>query len=177
MAETFTAEVRFLCPFCGAQCGASSQGDNPGVMHSMPMCERFEKTEDPAEFMAACNAALASRGRYARVAPVYREAYATHEAFRRLGFTPDQIFVHRNPAPLLDLMVVVVHHGAQFAVSVGRVEDDWKTQWGDMVELVRSDPDEAERMQIWESSRIASNTVGLLMSLAAKGIEPPLGTD
>jgi len=180
MAETFKPDVLFLCPFCGVKCGASSQGDTPGVMHAMPMCERFEKTADPVEFMAACNEAFrrsAPTGRYAGFEPAYLEAYATHEAFRRLGFSSDQIFVHRNPAPLLDLMVVVRHHGTQFAVSVGRVEDDWQTRWGDMVALVRSDPGDHDLRHIWESSLISRHTVGLILDLEAKGIEPPLGKD
>lgn len=55
MSELFKPEVVFLCPFCGAKCAASAEGENAGVLHAMPQCPRFEKS-DPIQFLAACNA-------------------------------------------------------------------------------------------------------------------------
>ena len=50
--ETFKADVEFTCPFCKAHCAASLEAG--GVVHEMPMCERFEKL-GPVEFLKAVN--------------------------------------------------------------------------------------------------------------------------
>lgn len=47
--------LTFRCPFCGGQCATT---DKPlGVLHSLPLCERFGALE-PVEFLHAVNVTL-----------------------------------------------------------------------------------------------------------------------
>lgn len=48
------AGATFECPFCGGQCATT---DPLGVLHSFPLCERFNSLE-PVEFLHAVNVAL-----------------------------------------------------------------------------------------------------------------------
>jgi hypothetical protein len=109
----------------------------------------------------------------AEYAAPFREGWAVHEAFRRLGFPPDSIHVHKNPSPDDNLCVVLRHIGKQFAVTVGKVTDDWEAEWTAFAQSVNSHGfTEAELYDVWDGSFVANNTVSLLLGLKAKGIEP-----
>jgi len=57
MGETLRTLVSFVCPFCGAVASAVEQeSGEPGIVHPVPMCVRFEAME-PDEYMRAVNAA------------------------------------------------------------------------------------------------------------------------
>lgn len=107
------------------------------------------------------------------------EALAAHETLRKLGFTPDQIFIHQNPPPMLDIAVVLRHQGKQFAITVGRyVADDWLAKWKELVELFNSRRlPEAEFQAFYNGSLTGSNHVSLLLALDRKGITPPGGSN
>lgn len=116
-------------------------------------------------------------GEYAQA---YLEAWAAHEAFRRLGFPAGTIFVHKNPAPDHDLLVVILHgrgpEQKRFAVTAGPVpvEDDWQKEWTEFGESVRSGVFTEEELQaVWEYSWVKANSVDLLKSMLAKGF--PIG--
>lgn len=59
---TFVAVCSTSCPFCGAEVQASdgSKGGEPGVLHGMPMCKKFEELE-PDRFMYELNEAIAKK--------------------------------------------------------------------------------------------------------------------
>jgi hypothetical protein len=102
-----------------------------------------------------------------------REAWAVHEAFRRLGFPSGSIFMHRNPSPDENLCVVLRHCGKQFAVTVGKVNDDWEAEWECFGSGVNSGAfSETELYEIWDGSFVRNNAVSLLLGLRDKGIEP-----
>jgi hypothetical protein len=107
------------------------------------------------------------------------EALAAHEKLRKLGFTPDQIFIHQNPPPLLDIAVVLRHQGKQFAITVGQyAAADWLEKWKELVELFNSKRlPESELNAFYESSITGSNHVSLLLALDQKGIRPPGGSN
>lgn len=107
------------------------------------------------------------------------EALAAHETLRKFGFTPDQIFIHQNPPPLLDIAVVLRHQGKQFAITVGRyAEDDWLDRWKELVELFNSRRlSEDEFEAFYDTSLTGAHHVQLLLALDQKGIRPPLGSN
>jgi len=107
------------------------------------------------------------------------EALAAHETLRKLGFTPDQIFIHQNPPPLLDIAVVLRHQGKQFAITVGQyAAEDWLDKWKELVELFNSKRlPEADFEAFYESSITGTNHVSLLFALQQKGIVPPGGSN
>ncbi len=107
------------------------------------------------------------------------EALAAHETLRKLGFTPDQIFIHRNPPPGLDIAVVLQHQGKEFAVVVGQyAEEDWLDRWKELVDVFNSkELPEREFEAFYAESLTGRNHVPLLLALARKGITPPLGAN
>lgn len=107
------------------------------------------------------------------------EALAAHETLRKLGFTPDQIFIHQNPPPLLDIAVVLRHQGKQFAVTVGQyAAEDWLDKWKELVALFNSHQlPENEFQTFYENSLTGANHVSLLLALDQKGIRPPGGSN
>jgi hypothetical protein len=105
--------------------------------------------------------------------PLYREAWAVHEALRKLGFASDQIFMHRNPAPDNMLLVVLRHQGKQLATTIGRVGDGWEAEWGDFVNYANDAANEPELLEIYEASWVRQQYVPLLLKLSEKGIKPP----
>jgi hypothetical protein len=103
----------------------------------------------------------------------YREAWAVHEALRKLGFTADQIFMHRNPSPDDTLLVVLRHQGKQLATTIGKVPDGWEDEWGEFVRYANDAANEAAMLEIYEASWVRQHYVPLLMALSTKGIRPP----
>lgn len=63
MTGTVVAEELGKCPFCGGDIAASLRpgGGHDGVLHSMPMCERF-KREEPDVFLTSVSEARAQGG-------------------------------------------------------------------------------------------------------------------
>jgi hypothetical protein len=107
------------------------------------------------------------------------EALATHEFLRKCGFASEQIFVHRNPEPLLDVVVVLKHLGKQFVVSCGMFDSsEWQTLWTAIVENYNSGKiSEAEFQCRYSTSWVFTNRISMLWALHEKGIEPPLGAN
>lgn len=59
---SFDAKLTLKCPFCSGTISADDgkETGTMGVVHTMPMCERFEKLE-PDRFLAVVNAELLRR--------------------------------------------------------------------------------------------------------------------
>jgi hypothetical protein len=117
-----------------------------------------------------------SRGFDSYPAPL-KEALAVHEAFRKLGFSAEQIYIHRNPPPLLDIVVVLMHLDKSLTVTLGRLGDKrWKKKWTSLVHLFNSGGIPEDDFQRWyDRSFAGTHHVELLLMLQVKGISPPLG--
>lgn len=113
---------------------------------------------------------------YESVSPAMREMLATHDAFRKLGFTPDDIFVHYNS----DGTVLVAVHGKddrEFAVTCGHVDlsrEGFVREWTRVVEAVRSASfPQADLDRMWIESLVYRERVTFVASLVAKGVYVP----
>ena len=94
--------------------------------------------------------------------PTVREALAIHEAFLRIGYSPEEIFVKIGKM----LVVVLRSCGRDFSVSAGLCEislDEWQAaveEWNKSTAL---------RKEIYEQSGIFANGAKFLMALRAAG--------
>jgi len=103
----------------------------------------------------------------AEIPPILLEALAVHEAFRRLGFTPDEIFI--RPAPPRVYMLVR-RSGMEFAVDAGENTvpmHEFGAAWTQAAEWWNAHPPEGEA--VWNSSRVRANVVGLITALVDSG--------
>lgn len=104
----------------------------------------------------------------------FKEAYATFEFFRRLGFPPNNLFVHLRPDGVF--FVVLQHLGKEFAVSISRSTFTERELYEKFSELARrissGEVDEEELQEAWQNSFIFNNKLDALMAMAVKGIQP-----
>lgn len=111
---------------------------------------------------------------------VIREALCCHEAFRRLGFTPDQIEVGSGIDARTSQrgLFVRLHPKDQekpFIVTLGRCDwapEDLNQVWLSAIELFKTRP-EAELQELWKTSGILREAAGLVAALHARGIAIP----
>ncbi len=106
-----------------------------------------------------------------------RDALAVHEAFRKLRFTPDEIFIHPTPR---GLQVVLRAQEREFVVDVGPRnmgraayitlcrDPQFVEKWSAAVELWNEGTDE-ERKSIWRDAPIIERSVEFVTGLVAKG--------
>lgn len=87
---------------------------------------------------------------------VFRECYATHEFFRRLGFKAEEIFLHLRADQVM--MVVLQTQGKVFAVALGKVdfnEQQMLKYWSEIVDgLVSHTITDDEIQEAWTDSFI-----------------------
>jgi hypothetical protein len=109
------------------------------------------------------------------VLPAFREALAVHEAFRRLGFIPDQLFVTLDSES--QLFVILKHRGQDFAVCCGELsltEAEFHEQWPALITAVNAGyMTEADMTSIWTNSYVYQNKVRFILAIKAKGIAIP----
>jgi hypothetical protein len=104
----------------------------------------------------------------ADIPPLLKEALAVHEAFRKLAFTPDEIFIHPSTTKL---RVVVIRGDNRFAVDVGVNTipmAEFERTWGEAVEAWNTGKD-FEQKAIWENSAVRRDAVGFVVALLDKG--------
>lgn len=101
--------------------------------------------------------------------PIIREALAAHEVFRKLGFTPDEIFIRPRPA---ELFVTVQRGGLEFNFTLGKHDlgdaNSVIAEWTAASEWWNNGP-EAERTELFERSETRKIVVPLIIKLHAKG--------
>jgi len=108
--------------------------------------------------------------------PAVREAICYHEAFRRLGFLPDDIWVGTNST---GQVTVELHaQGKVFTTIAGVCESAKDEQlfgvlWLKAMHLVIESTDE-ELQEIWESSFVKKNFIDFAKSMWEKGFEFPI---
>lgn len=96
------------------------------------------------------------------------EALMAHEAFRRLGFPPDDIFVGLEDGQML---VVPVRGDLRFNLEVGAFEgtrEEWLAAWDLAVQTWRAMP-ETECKEMWEASKVKAKGVDLVIAMVVKG--------
>jgi len=111
--------------------------------------------------------------------PALREALAVHEAFRRLGFTADEIFLklgpmHGSPSVHTHLQVVLRAQDKAFTVDIDAaaagVVDDVRASWQALVSWWNSpDTPELERKELWTSSQVLKDGAAFCLALLERG--------
>lgn len=105
----------------------------------------------------------------AELHPAIREALGAHECFRRIGFTPDQIFVGLQEGVLF---TAVVRGGRQFAVTSGPCALDLEAllpQWRAACAWWNASSSSDERHEIFEGSKMRRGAVNVLIQMIDAG--------
>jgi hypothetical protein len=122
---------------------------------------------------------------YDEISPTMRQALATWEAFRRLGFSAADIFsmIAKTLAREEDGRVVEVlaffialrSQGREFSITIGEIEDAdaAEAEWARVANALPGMDEETVR-RIWFESEICGRLVALGQSLAAKGFHIPI---
>lgn len=106
----------------------------------------------------------------------FKNGIGTFEAFRRLGFTPDEIQWHMNPDGMF--FCVLVTQGKQFAVQVGYVKElagkDWQSAFREVTTAINERRVPEETLREWYMGCEAfQRPTDFLLALFSKGIEHP----
>ena len=115
--------------------------------------------------------------KWADIHPVFREALGTHEAFRKLGFPAEDIYVHLNPDRTM--LVVLKTQNKDFTVTVGSFNKSvtyqkWKNSWTAVgLAVIERRVSEKVLDRIWRSCYVYRQKVEFLMGIYAKGITIP----
>ena len=110
--------------------------------------------------------------------PIFKEVFATHEFFRRLGFSASQVYLHLRKEDQV-LMVVLKHSDKLFAVMVGETDLTEAQIAHTWVKFVNDIADEeiiptSELEDAWIKSYIFNNMGDALATIRSKGIIPPM---
>ena len=101
--------------------------------------------------------------------PIIREALAAHEVFRKLGFTPDEIFLRPRPG---ELFVTVQRGGLEFNLDLGDHDIDDTNRvialWAAGADWWNTGP-EPERRELFDTSEVRKSAVMIIAALQAKG--------
>jgi hypothetical protein len=111
---------------------------------------------------------------------MFVEAFGCHEAFRRLGFNADDIYVSVNLSATLKvrcLYVILKTQGKEFVVTVARVPDDQSDRdvldgWSRAVELLQKAGPE-QGLHMWQQSTLGKDVAAfqsLAIQVISKGI-------
>jgi len=96
-----------------------------------------------------------------------RESWANHEAFRRLGFSADEIFV---AVDVVRAYTVLRAQGLEFVVVLGDIEDGFLDGWSMFAECSNRNAFAEEDLQeVWEESWVKNNSVCLVTAMTDKG--------
>lgn len=109
---------------------------------------------------------------------VYREAVCMHENFRKLGFSPEQIFfvVGKNAEKYPDERdwgyIMLKHSGGEFTVTIAPIEGNPDEEWAKARELWNSSKD-GEALEVYINSASRRAAVDLITALLTKGVSLP----
>ena len=116
---------------------------------------------------------------------VYREAWASFEALRRLGFASEDIFVQAGEsldaglvqAPSYQLGVILRAQHKEFIIDCGRIPEEpdaIEATWQRFCKAINDrEVSERDLQRVWETSHAREQVVGLLTALTAKGFVFP----
>ena len=103
---------------------------------------------------------------------VLKEALATHEMFRKLGFLPSEIFIIINES----IGVAVKAQGKETSVRIGeasRLFDEMMSLWKESVHAWNNEFTDSERNEIWENSLARKNATWVCGAMLALGFKFP----
>lgn len=102
--------------------------------------------------------------------PAIKEALAVHEAFRRLNFTPDEIFLRLSGT---QLFVTVQRGDKEFNSLVGQhfqaTEEILRAHWDQAVHAWNVTMSELQRRAIYEGSLICRMATEFVAAIVTKG--------
>jgi hypothetical protein len=105
----------------------------------------------------------------------FKEALATHEFFRKLGFSAENIFIHLRADGML--MMVLEDQGKRFAVNLSPTkltEIELRSQWPELVGKINGGEVPGEELDaVWVNSYIFANKVDAVATLLLKGFHCP----
>ena len=111
--------------------------------------------------------------------PAFREACATHEFLRKLGFESENIFLHLNPDG--NLMIVLMDQVKLFAIIVGRIDltlEELTIKWTELLDKIASHEVSNQELDgVWTDSFVFSRKVEAVAALVNKGFILPLDKD
>lgn len=103
------------------------------------------------------------------------EALCYQEAFRRLGFTADEVFIGIDGPNTGTVKAIIRADDKDFAATCGYWEGDEKIfaeKWKAKIEWWNSpETPDAARTALWEKSAVAANATNLVVYLLAQGFE------
>lgn len=102
----------------------------------------------------------------------FRDALACHQAFRRLGFKSDDIYVLYSDG---FLYMILKTQGKEFNINLGTIEIneiEFPKIWAEIVETFNTGP-EQEVLEIWDKSLIKNNFQLISGLIRKKGIMLP----
>ena len=108
---------------------------------------------------------------YDEINPNFREMLGAFEVFRKLGFTPDEIQVARNPNG--ELFVVLLAQGKQFAITCGvtdMTDATFEREWIRTATMWNEGLPEEVRTRIYLNCKAFTHKTDLLMAMLSKGI-------
>jgi hypothetical protein len=111
--------------------------------------------------------------------PAISRLLAMHEVFRRIGFSADDIFIHRRPDGAIFSILVV--NSKQFRIIVAPVgfdsEEQMAAEWRTVCEYVSANkPEFVDLLEVWLDDlrlNVIVNTPEMLLAIEAKGIRVP----
>ncbi len=113
------------------------------------------------------------------VAAMLREALCCHEAFRKLGFVSDQLYLESglslSGSGVRHVFVTIKTIPDDFRVWVGTTErtvTELAAEWTAAVEAFNTGSEE-ELQALWDASIASQNLKVLAVTIAAKGIRIP----
>lgn len=107
--------------------------------------------------------------RAADLHPTLHEALALHESFRRLNFTPDEIYLMPRTG---DVHVTVKRSALQFNAFAGRHDlavPELIRKWAMSTEWWNQTATHEEQDAIFRGSKVFANSVSFVASIVAKG--------
>lgn len=105
--------------------------------------------------------------------PVTRELLAVHEAFRRLGFLPHELFISFGKAPDEKplLAFTLRTKNREYHIAIAREwPEDFQQEWAAAVEWWNGLKGLEESMEIYCNSRVYKNSHALVADLKMKGL-------
>lgn len=112
---------------------------------------------------------------------IFWKAWTVFEAFRRLGFTPDEIYFAYRPNNFItvtEVSVVLKTQNKEFCVGLGELspiqnESELKDKWTYFCNETLPKATQNELSDKWESSIISKDSVGFMKSFLDKGFYIP----
>jgi hypothetical protein len=117
--------------------------------------------------------------KYEDITPTMRAFIGGREAFRKLGFSADNLYCLTAWSAQHDRLACFVQlraQGKEFNLEVGFVDDEaaFGAEYKRVAAAVNSGAISlADQDRIWEESEVCQNKVGFLMAMTAKGFNWP----